>query len=82
MYESTSVNVSELAPYYIKVIYTDKNDAHAISTKLKVTNLYPDTNTAQAVEEATITITEPLPTTTTVTTTTVAPTTTTTTPGP
>jgi hypothetical protein len=51
--------------YYIKIIYTDKNDYHPISAKLKVESLYSDTTTSQTVEELTVAITESTPTTTT-----------------
>ena len=77
MYQASSaVNVANGVPLYIKIVYTDKSDAHAISAKLKVTNLYADSASSQTVDEATISISEPAPVTTTTTTT--APTTTTT----
>jgi hypothetical protein len=87
MYQTSSAtNVANGTPLYIKVVYTDKSDAHAISAKLKIVNLYPDSNSSQTAEEATISVSEPAPTTTstttstttTTTTTTAAPTTTTT----
>ena len=64
MYQSNLVSIDVDQSYYIKIAYTDKTDLHPISVKLKVTNLYEDTDDAANqesnpdVEEATIEVEE------------------------
>ena len=46
---------------YIKIFYTDKEDYHPISAKLKVESQYQDTTTGRTVEEANLVIAETVP---------------------
>ena len=58
MYRTPSTeNISRNHPYYIKIVYTDKDDEHPISVKLKINNLYKDSITNKTIEEETISIT-------------------------
>lgn len=57
MYKTSSAeNVSRNYPLYIKIIYTDKEDLHPVSVKLKINNLYLDNITNKTTEEETISI--------------------------
>lgn len=60
MYKQTQpITLTETSDlYYIKIVYTDKNDYHPISVKLKVESAYADSATGRTIEEQTINITE------------------------